>query len=342
MPGISAEEIRLKLKSFSELRDAIVAERDAASGQLPRHQWWRYHYYEFPYLIGSRSERVAERFRDVFINLSELSSDGKIGVRPDFREDDSLTQKFTHLLEEWNSRGGVPSNVLEDARAPILKYFENGDPIAVKFFEGFKSPATPFLVKYSKREFLEPMLHAGKIRISPASYYSHSKHIASVKDTETRRSFVIPTFRERLQGKTSIEFNGKEIRFYDDDLVITLNGPDYYMFCLCDYAYYRLPTDFDSDAALVIRDPDLFTQRVVSTFLAANPDWEPFAGKVTYYDPYIDYGKISIPEMSKHFGYSYQREYRIAFSATKKTKGPLQPRYITIGPMADYAELLTV
>ena len=128
----------------------------------------------------------------------------------------------------------------------------------------------------------------------------------------------------------------------NDDLLLPVVMPDYFLLSLCDHIYYRMPTDFDADAALVIRDPAQFTQRVISGFLAAWPDWEPLHGPVTYYDPYLDYTKVTTPELSKHFGYSYQREVRIAMRAKRRPRSDLQPEFLTIGPMTDYAELLTV
>jgi len=339
---VTVEQIQLKLKAFGELKQALESERQSTGGILKRQQWWEYNYYKFPYLIGSRSERIASRFRDVFVNLSELDFNGKIGVRPGFTEDDSLTQKFTHLLQEWNLRGGVPTDVVAEARKPIVKYFENGEPIAVKLFEGFKPPSSPFLVKYSKRAFLEPMLTKGVVRICPASFYDDDKHIASVRDNETHRYFFIPTFQERLLGKTSIHFQNHEIKFGYDDIEIPVVVPDYFMYSLCDRIYYRLPTDFDADAALIIKNPTLFCQRIISAFLSIHAEWRPLVGGITYYDPYMDYKKVREPEMAKHFGYSYQREYRLAFRSKFPTKSNLVPQTIKIGPMTDYAELISL
>ena len=295
-----------------------------------------------PYMIGSCDERISTRFRNVFMNLNELDSNGKIVPRPDFAKDDSLHQKFTHLLEELNSRGGVQFDLVEEARKPILKYFENGDPIAVKLFDGFKPPSGSYLVKYSRREVLEPLLNKGIVRICRASYYQDSSHMESIHDSETERYFVIPTFRERLQNKTSIEFQEHTISFGHDDIVIPVVVPDYFMYSLCNEVYYRLPTDFEADAALVIHDQNLFAQRLISTFLASNPEWEPYAGDIAYYDPFMDHTKVRVPEMTKHFGYSYQREYRIAFRSKTSIKTQLEPQLLNIGPMTDYAQLLYV
>ena len=145
-----------------------------------------------------------------------------------------------------------------------------------------------------------------------------------------------------MQNKTSIEFQEHTISFGHDDIVIPVVVPDYFMYSLCNEVYYRLPTDFEADAALVIHDQNLFAQRLISTFLASNPEWEPYAGDIAYYDPFMDHTKVRVPEMTKHFGYSYQREYRIAFRSKTSIKTQLEPQLLNIGPMTDYAQLLYV
>jgi hypothetical protein len=248
-------------------------------------------------------------------------------------------EKFAHLMEEYGLRGGLPTNLVAEARAPILRYFENGGPIATKIFKNFSPPATSFTVKYGRREFLEPMLRTGRLRISPASYYNDSTHNAAVRDDEIHRTFFIPTFRERLRGETHIEYQGHRLDFGNDDLVLPVIAPDYFLLSLCNSVYYRMPTDFDADAALIIKDPVRFAQRVIASFLARYEHWKPLYGPVTYYDPYRDYTKVTVHEMSKPFGYSYQREVRIVMQAKRRPSEALQPEFLDIGPMDDYAEL---
>lgn len=61
---------------------------------------------------------------------------------------------------------------------------------------------------------------------------------------------------------------------------------------------------------------------------------------MTYYDPYLDYTRFKVPEMAKHFGYAYQREVRIAFRSKRRTVRPLEPVFLEIGSMEDYADLV--
>lgn len=340
MANVSIAQLRSRLARF-EARKAHYEWKSEQPGKLVRHEVWRHEYLSYPYLIGAPDDRAAARFRSIFINQTELGKTGKIGFIP-LHMGDSFMQKFTHMLEEYGSRGGLPPSVVQAARTPILRYFENGDPIAMKMFAGYVVPSSPFLVKYGRGQFLESMLREGNIRICPASFYNNGSFLESVRDDETSRTFCIPTFRERLAGQHSLDFRGRHISFGDDDIVLPVTMADYYLFSLCDHIYYRLPTDFDADASLIIHDPIRFSQRVISAFLAKLPEWEPMYGAVTYYDPYRDYSKIQILEMSKHFGYAYQREVRIAFRSKKPVYGALQPEYLKIGSMNDYADLVAV
>jgi hypothetical protein len=185
------------------------------------------------------------------------------------------------------------------------------------------------------------MLGKGRLRICPASYYNDGGHLDSIRDDEMTRNFFIPTFQGRLNGETHVEVKGHRLPFNDDDVCLPLVFPDYYLFSLCDHIYYRMPTDFGADAALIIRDPIRFSQRIISAFLGLYPDCEPLYGPVTYYDPYLDYTKFKIPEMAKHFGYAYQREVRIAFRPKRRPRQPLRPVFLEIGPMNDYADLVS-
>ena len=58
---------------------------------------------------------------------------------------------------------------------------------------------------------------------------------------------------------------------------------------------------------------------------------------MNYFDPYHDYDAWKLPEMSKPFGYAYQREYRIVFRCPMTLRAPLAPEFLEVGPMADCA-----
>jgi len=339
---VSVDQIRQRLEVI-DLRRQHLEWKSGQPERLARHEVWRHAYLAYPYLIGTPDDRVAERFRSIFLNVMEIGPDGRLCPVP-MAETDEYMQVFTHMREEYGSRadGMPPADVIGSARKPIFKYFEHGTPIGVTMFEGYKAPTTPIVVKYGKRQFLEPMLQTGDLRLANAGLYNDAGFLDAVRDDETSRTFFIPTYKERLDGKSGINFQGRLIEFGDDDIVLPLVFADYYLFSLCGHIHYRMPTDFGADAAIVIRDPVIFKQRLISTFLARFPDWIPMEGKVTYYDPYRDYSKFKVPEMAKHFGYAYQKEVRIAFRPRNKILTNLEPLFMSIGSMTDYAELISI
>ena len=342
MANVSVDQIRQRLKLINQRRQHFEW-KSGQPNRLARHEVWRHTYLAQPYLIGASDDRVAERFRNIFLNVMEIGPDGKLRPVP-VAETDEYMQVFTHMLEEYGSRSGgmPPVDVIQTAREPFFKYFEHGKPIGITMFAGYKAPTTPILVKYGKRQFLEPMLQTGYLRLANAGLYNDTGFLDAVRDDETSRTFFIPTYRERLEGKSDISFQGNLIEFGDDDIMLPLVFDDYYLFSLCEHIHYRMPTDFDADAAIVIRDPTIFKQRLISTFLARFPDWIPIEGKVTYYDPYRDYSKFKVPEIAKHFGYAYQKEVRIAFRSRNKVSTNLEPLFLSIGSMTDYADLISI
>jgi hypothetical protein len=329
--------MRGRLRILEARRAEFDRRRQAGGGSLPRSDWWRFEYVSNPYLLGCPDDRLALRFHDVMTNVTELSHDSLIAPLP-VDEPNEFMRKFTHLLEEYGVRGGLP--VWKEIPRQEVDYFADGGPIAARMFKDYVPPAGPILVKYGRREFLETMLREGVIRISPAGYYGDASHSDAVRDDEVSRTFCIPTWRERLDGRTCTEMQGHRVEYREDDIVLPLVVPDYHLYSLCDQIYYRMPTDFEADAAVVIRDPIRFKQRVISAFLALHPDSETLEGPVIYYDPYLDYTKFKVPEMAKHFGYAYQREVRIVFRPRSRPARPLKPVFVRIGSMEDYADLL--
>lgn len=341
MRKVTVDQIRQRIQSVEERRRHYEWKSEQP-GRLSLHEVWRHAYLAHPYLIGAPDDRVAERFCNIFMNASELSKEGKIELVP-LSETDEYLQVFTHILEEYGARfGGIPQEVGARANTPILKYFERGTPIGIEMFRDYEEPGTPILVKYGKRQFLEPMLHSGDLRLANAGLYNDMGLLDAVRDDETSRTFFIPTYKERLAGETHFDLHERRIEINDDDIVLPLVFDDYYLFSLCESIHHRMPTDFDADAAIVIREPMRFKQRLISAFLARFPDWMPMEGRVTYYDPYRDYSKFSVPEMAKHFGYAYQKEVRVAFRPRKKLATSLEPLFLSIGPMTDYADMVSV
>ena len=120
---VTADTLRDRLRLVEDRLRAYNKKAESNGGKLKQHEVWRHDYLSFPYLIGAPNDRLEQRFRDVFMNVVELTSDAGIAPLP-VKGDDSFMQKFTHLLEEYGLRnGGPPIDVISEARKPIAAYF---------------------------------------------------------------------------------------------------------------------------------------------------------------------------------------------------------------------------
>jgi len=82
MAEVSIEQLRSRLAEIEARKAHYEWKSDHAEGKLARHEVWRHSYLSYPYLIGASDDRIATRFRSVFINQTELGNEGKIGLIP--------------------------------------------------------------------------------------------------------------------------------------------------------------------------------------------------------------------------------------------------------------------
>jgi hypothetical protein len=336
---VTLDQLKRKLQTAALMKAELEAEGQRNGGKLARSDIWRLQYFTDPYLIGAHDERLSDRFRDIFLNMMDLTEEGKLTLR-DLSEEINFVWKFQDIQEEYGLRGGLFLDIIQRARARILSYFDNSGPVAKRIFSDYKIDNKKILVKYGKEEHLASLFNGGSLRICPASYYGDASLNDAVRDDEISRSFIFPTYNERQKGAKCVEINGTKFEMRDSDIIIRRKIEDYYMFCLSKSVYYRLPTDFQADAALIIHDLIRFEQAVISNFLNLYPEFEPLSGEIVYYDPYRDYDKVHVPELSKQFEYAYQREYRIIFKSKIKKIATPEPLQIKVGNIKDYCTLL--
>ena len=105
---VSVDLMRARLGMHEEHRFEFEGRAEVNGGSLPRSDWWRLEYCTNPYLLGCPDDRLASRFHDVFINQTELSPKALIGLLP-VDNDNQFMRKFTHLLEEYAVREGLPN-----------------------------------------------------------------------------------------------------------------------------------------------------------------------------------------------------------------------------------------
>jgi hypothetical protein len=315
-----------------------------SNGGIARDDIWRCEYYRNPYMLLEEDGTILERFADVFSNSLDIGADGKISIKPMIDNDARFGRFFTELIEETNWRGILNKGSIGYASEQLKAYFSDGVPLGVRMFEEIKSEPKNCLLKFSKKQYVHEMFKYGRFRVSPASYYAKGSHIKAIKDLETVRNYRIKAVREILKGESHFEFQGQRTPIMNGVLPVQFEMGNYYLLCTCNEISRRMPTDFESDAVLIIKDKAEFINRLKNELLISYPDWEFLEGDVYYYDPYNDTIKDRNQEFYKHFSYAYQKEHRciIRPKTGSVAIGSLEPFFVEIGPLDDIAEIITV
>lgn len=320
----------------------LESKRSQNQGSLARHDWWRLAYYKQPYLLLEDDKDILERFSDLFTNSLDINHEGKIGISPMMEDDARFARLFTEIIEETNTRGILHRDSLGEGREQIQAYFKNGTPLGVEMFKGIEKTEDSWLLKFSQKEFINDMYKYGRFRISPASYYAKGSHIRAVKDLETARNYRLKAINDILKGNSSFEFQGQKIEIKNGVVPIEFSMNDYYLFCTCKEISRRMPTDFEADSVLIIKNKKEFIDRLKNEMLISYPDWEFLERDVYYYDPYNDLPTDPNQEFYKHLAYAYQKEHRCILRPKRPTSETLKTFFVEIGSLEDIAEVVTV
>ena len=98
--------------------------------------------------------------------------------------------------------------------------------------------------------------------------------------------------------------------------------------------------DFDSDACLMIWEPEVFQQRLKSATEKSLPNWHFEVKSVEYYDPVRLNPKEIDLIWCKHFRYAYQHEVRLAAIPPKPINRLGLLEKISVGNLENIAELV--
>lgn len=302
------------------------------------HERWRMEYRKRRYMEHLNDADLALRLRDVMKNSLTLTKNGQIGL---LNEPLTWLELFTHVHEEYGLRGGVPPGVMNDFTPPTPTH--PGVPPGMAAFERASTLTSPYLVKYGQAAHIKAMYERGVIRVSPASSYDDPSLDPARRDNELSVVYEVHPKEAELRVQKPDGTPGEEI-----DLVGNLRleysfpeGYDYYVFCMSSGVDLRLFGDFQSDACLLILDPEQFFERLMKAFEVAIKGWTGIGLPVRYVDPLNPPRGNPDPALVKHFRYWYQKEHRLVWIpkiGTPLTK--LAPITLEVGPLHDIAELL--
>ncbi len=301
-----------------------------------RQEIWEDDYRRRRYLADASAANLAQRFRDILFNCHNITAEGRLGFNTDREEMLRWLPVLTHMLQEFNFRGGILAGMTSRDDLPFITYPE--PPRGYKILNGATIPDQP-LIKLGKTEHMASMFAEGRIRIAAASSYSDPSLNRAIKDDELSLSVFASKDEisaRLLDSKTGQP--GPSIQAIGD-VTITESVFDFYAYCMCEKYDYRLLDDFEAAAMVIIHDRQTFGQRVLKALTESFGDdytymWVP----VYYVDPYnYDHTRLST-HFSKHFRYAYQHEYRFLMVPKNNRTDPLPPFFINIGPLTDVAK----
>lgn len=312
--------------------------------KIKRHELWRKQYRFDRYMKHLSDQELKQRARDIFVNQLVLTNDNKIGLHPIDGEGEYWVIIFTHLLEEFVLRfgpypAGFTDGFIQKAKIPDPRHesAEKACAAARKVI----SDDGKYLFRLSKKKYLSDTYHKGLIRISPAASYDDPSLNHAIQDDEL--IFVsqpnMSHYTLNVNDGESGEFKGtvKPQNFQIRHTATT----NYYVLCMSSALTPRLFLDFDADACLIIKKPNVFIHSILESFAERRPDWYGGPEIVEYVDPL----KPSLEKVdvfkTKHFRYSYQKEVRLVWLPPNPQK-ELEHQEIEIGSIESYTEFITL
>lgn len=320
---IRAEELRLEAKR---------------NGFLKKQDIWNLEYFENPYLILETDEKIRERFKDLITNTYNISENCQVVPYAMDQDSGRFWRYFAEIIHEGNWRGTMTGPSLTDACSSLRAYFQDGPPVGCRLFKGSQKLSQPCLVKYSKSQYVSEMHKFGRFRISAAKEYSKGSHIKAIRDLETSRPYQLKALSEVLKGKKTINAQGIKMEIVNGFIPLNVEVENYYLFSTCKEIDRRMPTDFEADAALIIKNRSAFLERMKAALLEKFPTWEFLDGEVYYYDPYNDIPNVLNQEFWKHISYAHQKEHRCVLRPRFLNFESLDPIFVELGSLEDIAE----
>ncbi|HEV8232752.1 MAG TPA: hypothetical protein VGQ75_10435 [Thermoanaerobaculia bacterium] len=307
---------------------------------MRRQDLWRKIYEESPRLEHVGPDELEQRFRDIFVNLTVVTPEGKmapvLGLNFDF-----WMVRWTAIVEEYMRRGGIPSVILAGTDMPLLY---DGPHPGWTALNGRKPPRG--LLKFGTREHLRAALERGSFLIRPASWYAAQDPSLNpaMCDDELNLDFAIwpGDFPEGDPRRVAAENVTAHV----------VKGTDYYVYCVSMVYVTRLFDDFKGDACLVMRDPNLgprFLEGVAEQLPGGKSAWVGGLGAVQYVDPLqsaelvlsANPHEIFDPFFAKPFRFAYQAEARFIWVPKEnRPRGMLESVPVELGSLAHYCDLI--
>jgi hypothetical protein len=296
------------------------------------------------YLRGLTDSALSERLVHWMNNCTQLSSTGMVDLcateNPDFfhrlidvlaetalRNGDISSMSKAQDKEMWSPENNVMIKPSEQASADI-KEIQNV----------ISSKNKSLLIRFGSRKYMRELYENGGLLFQEASTFRKEENL-SVRDDELTLLMKRYVPRDELKlipgapDQKTVEGRGLGLNF-------SLSCADFLVLCMTDQINFRLGSDWNAEAAVVIHDPAEFVGRLecASGGLVERAGGDALEfGRVKYIDPYFPLDSPDVP-FFKHYKFAYQREFRVVLRGKRKVE--LSGRKLNVGSMADIADLV--
>lgn len=298
------------------------------------HRWFT-EYNTTRYLRELPDDALSKRAFHIANNLWSTGPNSEVTPprQPENRQ--RLIRIYVHTIAEQVSRGRIVDTISE---AEIRKRASHHyiPPNLNALFTG--SPDC--WVKFGKREHIREAFERGILRATLASSYNDPSLNEAQRDDELSHFARTPNWQLnfRLLGINEkgqkVHWPHRSVEFFEGT-----RSNDFYVWC-CSAVYdARNFSDFEEyDAASIIRNRHVFSERLREAMRSKLPSTSMHSGRIEYYDPYDINPIILRPIFSKNFSYMYQNEYRFAWGVA----GGQSDRhlYLDLGQLSDICEML--
>jgi len=239
----------IDLNSFELNIDVLKASVEG----LPHYKRVAKVYISDRYLAHVSKKQLLSRGNDIFRNLTQLNNRGQITLENEDPRTMYWQDLFSEFLQECLIRG-----IEQDEFRPVVAEdfpIRGGDErpkVIGRLMQRISLPDTPYIVKFGKVEHIKELYKRGRIRIAPASEYEDPSLNSARNDNELSIQFEIDVTAIPVMGPGARKNRKRHI-----PLKMDLNS-DYYVLCFSERLRQRLFMDYDADACLIIKQPDVF------------------------------------------------------------------------------------
>lgn len=203
------------------------------------------------------------------------------------------------------------------------------------FAKAILPPFGSYVVKFGQRAHIEEMLSRGRFRISTAASYDDPSLNPAIRDDELQAAIMFPA---GTQLHVSVDGEYREIPGILGPLRSSRRCANFYVFCASGYLDPRLFDDFQADACLLVRDLNYVGLLLLRGFAAMAGMTRQAHGSVHYEDPLHPVKEVHAVELTKHFQYSYQKEWRMVWNTDEPLPPTAAPQFVEIGSLAGSCE----